>query len=284
MARSSKMTTEELLQMAGADLLGLLDETEQKRFEDEFLQAGAEVQEKIRQHQTEAAEALMRTLPDVQPPFSLKQDVLNAVLAAGGKEGLTPHLKLAGVSAAEDEAALFEHNSEENSLLAHAMYKRRVSPYWRAASLILGGMAVALALLYHDSRYALEAVSHITLQNSVDTARVKRDLGASYAELYLQPDTMTVRFTDLTSNHLKAVLDYNERLGRAYLIAENLENERDYEIRYIVDGVDKPVVRQRFTHDGKAVPFDIAAGIPTGGEWQIYAVGENKPLLVAKLA
>jgi hypothetical protein len=58
----SKMATKELLQLAGADLLGILEPDERERFEQAFLEADPAVQATVQMEQAKAAESLLATV------------------------------------------------------------------------------------------------------------------------------------------------------------------------------------------------------------------------------
>ncbi len=86
------MTTQELIELAVLDTMGLLDEDEQAAFDSAFGAAPAQVQAHVRREQTRFAD-IDAILPDVEPPVELRSAVIEAVreaiaetLVAGGPE------------------------------------------------------------------------------------------------------------------------------------------------------------------------------------------------------
>lgn len=119
------MTTQEMIELAVLDAVGLLEDDERKAFDAAFRTAAPELQAHIRREQTRLAN-LQHVLPDVQPPTHLRAAVLEAVREAIARELLETSAKGA------TSAALTLTPS------------RRVSPIWRATA--IGSMAAAIVL------------------------------------------------------------------------------------------------------------------------------------------
>jgi hypothetical protein len=281
----SKMTTEELLQLAGADLLGILEDEERQRFEQAFLEATPAVQETIRREQAQAAESLLATLPHADPPMRMRQEVLEQVLAASGQEST---LRLAGVGPRQDgvapthATAAPERNDETH--WRDAVAQVGVSRYWRAACLALIGLSLALGALYRDAKVSVDTLAHVLKKESWATHqnRIVRLAGVPYSELHIHPETVTVRFRSESQGDLWAALDYNERLGQAFLELRGLEEGQQFELCYVVDEAEEYPYRRRLTYEDQILPVEFAAvNLPANGRWEIRAAGSDEALLVA---
>src|SRR6185295_18619069 len=118
------MTLYELLESAHLDAMGLLDETEQKAFEDGFRGASPGVQAQIRAEQSRWARTSARMI-DEEPPASLKPRVLARV-----------------AEAIEDEAAPVAGAIGRGGVILPIQNASRVSPLWRAAAIGFATAAV----------------------------------------------------------------------------------------------------------------------------------------------
>src|SRR5688572_23634462 len=108
------MTTQELIELAVLDAMGLLDEEEREAFDGAFGAAAPAVQAQVRREQTRISLS-QDLLPDVEPPAGLRSLVLEAVRKAMG------------------QPAERRHRHARLGMLT-LMPARQVSPMWRAAS------------------------------------------------------------------------------------------------------------------------------------------------------
>lgn len=127
---TTPMKTQELIELAVLDAMGLLDEQEREAFDSAFAAAAPAIQAQVRREQTRLSVS-EHLLPDVEPPAGLRAMVLEAVrkamalpTTAGGRHrhmralslGLTP--------------------------------SRQVSPIWRAASVGFAAAAVTFGVTF----------------------------------------------------------------------------------------------------------------------------------------
>lgn len=274
----SKMTTNELLQLAGADLLGILEPEERERFEQAFLEAEPAIQETVRLEQARSAESLLATLPHVDPPMKLREEVLAEVLQATGQ---APNLTLVG-SEAPPKPQGSPLESEEH--WRDAPVRQASNWYWRAACLALVGLSLALGALYRDAKVSVDALTHVLRRESYATwqTRIIREAGVSYSELQLLPDTTTVRFRDPAGGDLRAALNYNENHGLGFLEMRGLPQGVAYELCYVLDEDQQRTFVHRFEHLGQVETFEFASvSLPANGHWEIRAAGSEEALLLA---
>lgn len=118
------MTTQELIELAVLDAVGLLDHDERKTFDSAIASASPELQAHVRREQLRLSN-LDHLLPDVHPPAGMRVAVIEAVREAIARD----LVEAAGIS---DQAGL------------RLMPSRRVSPIWRATA--IGSMAAAIVL------------------------------------------------------------------------------------------------------------------------------------------
>lgn len=123
------MRTNELIEMASLDALGLLSEAEQAEYEQAFRAASPALRRQIRAEQQRSAEFEASMLPRVEPVGELKARVLAAVAEAGAVE-------------ASSGARAVIHRP--GRVVPKVRPSRRVSPLWRAASI---GLAIAVTVL-----------------------------------------------------------------------------------------------------------------------------------------
>ncbi len=274
----SRMATKELLQLAGADLLGILEPEERERFEQAFLEADPAVQATVQMEQAKAAESLLATLPHVEPPMRLKEEVLQEVLSASGQQS---HLKLAGAGDAPvpvTTALASEDHWRDAPMRAGA------SRYWRAACLALVGLSLALTVLYFDARDSVDNLWGVLNRASHTTweTRVLREAGLPFSELQLLPDTTTIRFQDVAGGDVRAALTYNESRGKAFLEARGLPDGGEYELCYRLDESQEQTFVHRFRNTGRVEAFEFASvSFPANGHWEIREVGSSEALLLA---
>lgn len=162
------MTLQELMEAAHLDALGLLDDDEQRAFEQAFARAPETVRAQVRAEQARWATTLPE-LSDAQPPADLRERVLAAVDEAMHVSRLNP--------------AQADHDSEVIATLgvtrgaSGARQVARVSPAWRAAALgFATAAAVLLAAFVSMSRQAEQLGQR--LQNDVALGALSEGLGA----------------------------------------------------------------------------------------------------------
>ncbi len=283
------MTTAELLQLAAADLIGLLDEAERARFDEAFVAADPAVQSTIRREQARTAESILATLPTAEPPAYLRALVLERVLgsADGSVDGDDHPDAAPGQDRSDAMRDVIPFTGSPGAAEDHwkDIPTRGVSRYWRAASFILLGLSLALGALYHDSRRNLSHVVNIYEQVSVTT--FFQDLPLSYRKVHGAYETLTVHFVNDNGIGVDGVvLESNERLRKAYLAVDNvLIEDAAYELYYVHGDAEESVLVHSFTHHPRmAEPIDLAVALPAGGRWEIREADSGEAVLIGTLA
>jgi len=122
------MRTNELIEMATLEALGLLSETEQLEYEAAFRAASPALRRQIRAAQQRSAEFEASLLPRVEPADNLRTRVLAAVAEASALETSSGRAVV----------------HRPGRVVPKVRASRRVSPLWRAASI---GLAIAVTVL-----------------------------------------------------------------------------------------------------------------------------------------
>lgn len=173
MSEGLSISREELLELAVADAIGVLDEVDTARFERAFSSAAPSLQAEVRVAQDRVALDRM-LLVDEQPPASLRLKTLARVAAAieleaagaapiamiGPARGYTAERAVAGALAVSDNSPreFIDHESREaivrEILERSAMERRPPQHLWRAAALFLFA-ALVVALYFHSEQRAI---------------------------------------------------------------------------------------------------------------------------------
>jgi anti-sigma-K factor RskA len=167
------MTTQEMIEYALLDAVGLLEESEREAFERAFNGAAPAIRAQVRREQTRFAHIEM-LLPDVAPPAHLRAAVLEAVRKAMADEAAQP-------------ASL--------SFVPPMTRSRQVSRWWRAGSL---GLATAAAVFMMTTMYLWTERSQLKNLRTRDAmlADLTAQLGPGRVrDVLLDPDTERTVFT-----------------------------------------------------------------------------------------
>lgn len=165
------MNTKDLLELASLDAFGLLDEAERRAFEDGFARAHPAVRSQVRAAQRRMAD-LDALLPDVTPPASLRQRVLDAVareVEIANTPGIAGHIG------------------------PDLIPSRGVSRIWRAAAIGCAAAAVVFGFttLQMQSRYA--ELDGAIRANAV-TELFAREFGPRFERALMAPRTQFIQF------------------------------------------------------------------------------------------
>jgi hypothetical protein len=180
-----RLTPAQLLELASADALGLLDEGERRDFEAGFAEASPRVQQLIREQQLREAHQFIATLPERAHahPERLRLTVLERIYALlGVEQGLAGRIGgRAGVPAAD-------------VALARTLAPTRgVNHWWRAGT--IGSLAAAVLLgvvslqLWGQFNRLDEAI-----RNNTVTEVFAKDFGPRFETALLSPKTKFVQF------------------------------------------------------------------------------------------
>ncbi|MBC7833610.1 MAG: hypothetical protein H7Y88_00735 [Phycisphaerales bacterium] len=195
------MTTHELLELAGLDALGLLDERERESFDRGFAAAPPALQAQIRREQARFARA-DGTLPEVDAPVSLRARVIAAVR----------------------DAVQAMAGSHERSFTL--MPSRGVARVWRAAAIGCATAAIVFGFTTLQMRSQFEAVNERIAANFQSDQWI-RELGPRFEQMLFDPSTRFVKFTGDSAGEAaavqgKAVMLIDPESGRALFHCRDL--------------------------------------------------------------
>lgn len=261
------MNTQQLIENAMLDALGLLSDDEQRAFERAFWAASPAVQAHVRREQTRLSR-IESLLPKIDPPADLRAAVLQAVREA----------MVAQLAQQTDEAN--EHGPIPILSSFH------VSPVWRAASL---GFAAAAAVfgattLFMWMRYdQINDQMHSNVFN--DTLRTAAEANVS-SMLF---GTRKVNFVAMGAAGGSATLHYRAETGEAFLTVQDLDTGRgDYELR-LTDATGAPTddaPLATFQTDGALRTHKLTLSLPAGADGMRLALvstrAPSQPLFVSE--
>ena len=205
------MKTNELLELASLDAMGLLDPNERDAFERAFESAPPAVQAQVRREQTRLA-AFDSVLPQVNPPLGLKAKVLAALRDA-----------MEAVS-----------NRPRADVIASIRAPRGVNPLWRVGAIAAAAAAVALAISTLELTREYDDITATAVSNAaIDTMRERFEPG--FDRILLSDQTVIVQLkSDQASDAQRSrpsgvlLVDSKTRTGR--LIAQGLSSTDEYEL------------------------------------------------------
>lgn len=260
------MTTQQMIENAMLDALGLLSAEEQSDFERAFRAADPAVQAHVRREQTRLSriEAL---LPNVEPPVDLRAAVIQAVRAAM-------------------VAQLAEREAEEvrGRGPIPILSSLHVSPVWRAASL---GFAAAAAVFGATTLFMWGKYTDVQNQINANAfseammAQVGADVDAILLDHISVAKLHPVRLTGVATQG-KAKLHYTEE-GEAILAFSGLPSVPGEYIVMMVDDNGKQVELARFTTSGSPGKVNVTLAAEHDGMRIALATadGDRSPLFLS---
>lgn len=167
--------TNDLLELASLDALGLLDEEERRAFESAFRAAPESLRAQLRREQRRLTN-VDDLLPAIEPPASLRDRVIAAVRAAFG----------ASVDREADVVA---------SIAPRAWSIRgSVTPLWRAACIgFATATVVLLALGYNLQREYQHTL--VAFRDGEISSEIAKSLGPQFVQVLLNENAEQIRFT-----------------------------------------------------------------------------------------
>ncbi len=268
------MRTNDLIEMAALDALGLLDESEHAEYEKAFQAATPALRRQIRAEQQRAAEFEASLLPIVEPTESLK----NRVLA-----------KIAETKALEEASGTRAVIHRPGRVVPKVRPSRRVSPLWRAASIGLSIAVVvfgvfSLQLLEHNSKLG-DAIVVNEFSDKLGTRHLKDTL------FDINTKRMILTATDdaPSSFEAEAVLLINPDWEDARFFCSNLlgaKGEKGTFALVVIDENDHVVETiQLFESDSRWVSFDVDTEALSKGRLALFSStpdGLETMLMVAR--
>lgn len=207
----STFSTQELLELAQLDVLGLLDAEERESFERAFRAAPPALQAQIRREQTRlAGDGMTNLLPQVEPPLGLRARVLSAI-----RDAMTT---VAGRSRDRDIAG---------RLTPEIAAAHGVNRWWRAGAIGAVAAAVVFAFTTLQVRSDYDQLAAATRANQM-TEFFLKEYGHRFEKSLLSPSTRFVQFSPADTSSIdsdgvgKALLLLDQSTNRAQLLLKNL--------------------------------------------------------------
>ncbi len=267
------MRTNDLIELAALDALGLLDETESAAYERAFQAASPMVRRQVRAEQERAAEFEAALLPYVTPDEDLKAKVL---------------ARLAEEKALELASGTRALVHRPGRVVPKVRASRRVTPLWRAASI---GLSVAVVVLGVMAIYLQDSNSKLVDAFVVNDFYDKvgtRQLHDTLFDETTERQILQVAADAPASFSADAVLLVNPDWGDTARFFCTGLFERDTPNNYALCVVDEnqEVVAtiEQFKSDGKLVSFDISTASLSQGRLALFtrtADGLGKLLMIA---
>ncbi|MEM9066818.1 MAG: hypothetical protein AAGB51_15175 [Planctomycetota bacterium] len=177
----SNLTTQELIETAVLDALGLLDEDERARFDSSFYAASPELQAAIRREQARVS-GDPSLLPDIEPPAELRGRVIQAFRAA-----------LVGDQAGSADIAGRIH-AAAGGAESGVSGRRRVSTAWRTTTVAFAAAVAVLASLNVHTMGELRKISDAR-KSGADVSTFLAATSASFTDGMLSGDLDVVAFS-----------------------------------------------------------------------------------------
>jgi len=197
------MTTQEMIEMASLDALGMLDADERAEFEAAFRAASPSVQAQVRREQKRFADA-EHLLPEVDPPAGMKFRVMSAIRDA-----------IIGITAGDAEAATRAVSRGSN---AGAWFNS--TTIWRAACI---GFATTTILLTGVAAYVFDRNQAYRDQTEIALGRaLLTELGSDFQEVALAEGVQIFDFARTSSLPTQAKLWVHPETKVAFLFCKDL--------------------------------------------------------------
>jgi len=268
------MRTNDLIEMAALDALGLLDEHEHAEYEQAFQAASPALRRQIRAEQQRAAEFEASLLPIVEPLESLKGRVL---------------ARLAEAKALEEASGTRAVVHRPGRVMPKVRPSRRVSPLWRAASI---GLSIAVVVLgvfaLNLQEYNSELGDAIVVNEFFDKVGT-RHLQDTLFDQNIDRMILTATNDAPSSFTAHAVLLMNPDWNKARFFCSDLIGDTGdtgtFALVVIDDNNEVIETIETFESDSRLVSFDVNADALSKGRLALFSStgdGLGKMLMVAR--
>ncbi|MDG2053869.1 MAG: hypothetical protein P8J86_04095 [Phycisphaerales bacterium] len=247
------LTRTELLEVAAADALGLLDDFETEQFNRSFHNAPPAVQDEIKELQAEIV-ADTSLLPNIMPPEALRERVLEHLR----KRILEENSELAPLAT----IGRFGHNLATSSETTRVSRRNLVShDAWRGAAIILVGVVVAISIYAYKTNDRTNALLADVALNLQTQDQLKSYLGNDLDSFVANPSCIQVAMYSVERNSRgMGHLWVNQRDNEVFLITLDLpSSDGEFTLSAILsDGTElsnivsfnsRPITGQRFAID-----------------------------------
>lgn len=273
-------TPAELLELASADALGLLDEQERKDFETAFAAASPRVQQLIRDQQLLEARQQIASLPEVIQPMSLRERVLSKVYGLISAES--------GVAGRIDRSLV--DPSLDRRLSQSLPATRHVSRWWRAGAIGSLAAVVALGVMTLQMRGTLDKINQdIRTNGSADILR--QDFGVRFEAALTSPGARLVQFVaadtagESTLDGPKVALLINPATKSGQLVCKNLPDARGLVLTMVMpDGETKQVLTTFTPSNSRAFVQIEGLSAIVGTRFELRVAGSDKLLMSATVS
>jgi anti-sigma-K factor RskA len=246
--RALGMTTGEMLELAGIDALGLLDDEEHAAFDRAFARAPGSVRELVRAEQARVAE-LGLALPDAEVDPALREKFLERVRAEITRANEPAARRSGSTRVAAHDAARHEPRS------LGLRRAKRVSSFWRVATVGASVAAVVLAVLQVQLRQ-----EYNQLENDAQIASLIDSIGIEHVEdVLFSGAVQRVHFASVgATGRAQAMLLHNPDRDRSRLYVMNLASRANYAL-VSVDAKNVPIEEIRtFETDDLLTSVDVS--------------------------
>jgi hypothetical protein len=221
------MSSRELVELAGLDILGLLDEPERQSFEAGFAAAPEAIRAMVRQQQLLIAtdESLLPIAQEPRP--QMRDKVLQAIRKAMDAEAAQP-------------AVIASIGASLGTLPQHAPIGRPgINPMWRTASIAGIAACVVLGLVTLKLQSDFRDVNRQVQSNQLADV-FTREIGPQFEAMLLSPTARHMTFARKGESVASAALVFDAATGQGTLIARDLpgvDSREQYLVQIIgVDG------------------------------------------------
>lgn len=233
------MNTQDLLEQASLDALGLLDEQERAAFETAFRAAPPAVQSQVRREQARFASS-EAMLPRVDVPAGLKFRVMSAV-----REAIQSFNRV-------ETARRVEHTPFLRSLMWNS------TPLWRAACIGFATATVTLGVFFSFVSQRVKSIERtgtvveaLGAQSGMSPGLLNAILDRPQQHWFVQ------RVADIAA--ARAVITVNPDSGEAHLIVDNLPVQRAQYFLAFTNANDRPAGEPLVSFDATATELSVRA-------------------------
>ncbi len=256
MSGDGTMTTQELLELASLDALGLLDTDERNSFEEAFRKASPAIQAQVRREQGRLSD-VDDLLPTVDPPVGLRERVIGAVRDA-----------IAAVSGTGERDVVASIAGGAWSL------RSNVSPLWRAACI---GFATAAVVTISVGYFTVEMYTQ-ALRDYGDgqlAQQFAKEYGGDFSQALIHPRSTHVQFVQTAGSSIPggAFAVINPEIDTAILVCNGLPiAEGEYKLVVVNDGQEAKQTIARFKSSGEWMRYDMdLTEVEPGASFELVA-------------
>ncbi len=270
MTSPNPMTREELIELAGLDAYGLLDEYEAALYTRSFHHAPATVQDEVLELQAKLA-IDDSFLPEELPQADLRGRVLGAVREAIEQETS----ELEPIASIGRRPSVVDRPTRVASFTVSPASARSLSRFvlggagvWRAAAFVLCGAVIVLAYFWSDARREGERISTLAI-SEITSVQLERLLGPTAKDFLFDPALQTTVLHAVEPAHnsgpgARSVMLIGSGGEEALLVTEGLIENVEYTLSVLgSDGVVHTVTRFK-TNGGLSGVMVSLADIPLG--------------------